>query len=182
MSETEEVKDSQKTVVSFIAGLIVGALLLWMFGGDKADDTANVKMDDDVDVEILDEDAMEVIDMTSDTTDGTTVASELNVGTAAVGLQSRMAGSLLVLESATFPTDAGWVAVRSYTNDELGTVLGASRYSKEQGLVPTEIELLSPTVAGKEYAIVFFSENGDRQFNMRTDLPLNVAPIGFTAE
>lgn len=182
MSETEEVKDSQKTVVSFIAGLIVGALLLWMFGGDTAEKTATTKdANEDESAEVLDEDEMEVED--GDTTTETEVEMpEMEVGDAEVGLESRAAGSTLSLSSATFPTDAGWIAVRSYSNGEVGNVLGASRYSKEQGLVPSEIELLSPMVAGGQYAIVFFSENGDRQFNMRTDLPLDVDPVVFTAE
>jgi len=183
---SEEVKESQKTVVAFIAGLLVGGLLVWMFGGpaDEMEPTLENEMNDS---EMLDESDLE---FSNDELDETTTnnendassTAELSVGTADARVAGATTRSVIALESATFPTDAGWVAVRSYTNGEVGNVLGASRYSKEQGLVPDTVNLLTPTVAGNEYAIVFFSENGDRQFNMRSDFQLDVEPIVFTAE
>lgn len=183
---SEEVKDSQKTVVAFIAGLLVGALLVWMFGSSDADMKQDMHDADDESA-LLDEDMMEFdSESEADTAMNEEVdailAAELPVGDAEAELGGTTAGSVVNLSSATFPTDAGWVAVRSYNDGMLGNVLGASRYSKEQGLVPETIQLLTPTIVGQEYAIVFFSENGDRQFNMRSDFQLDVDPIVFTAE
>lgn len=187
---TEEVNESQKTVVSFIAGLIVGALLLWMFGGTAKDDMATVGSEVEEDaaemVDDMEDAADEVEDMTDDTAgEVREEVANLEVGDAQVSFAPPSRdGHLdhLHLEGVTFPTDAGWIAVRSYNDGAYGNVLGASRYSKEQGLIPEDIELLTPMTAGGTYAIVFFSENGDRQFNMRSDMQLDVAPTTFTVE
>jgi len=180
---TEEVKDSQKTVVAFIAGLLVGALLVWMFGGSDAT-TMSETEHTETDSALLDEGTMS-FDTETESAAGEMSdesAATLSIGDAEAEVASEAAGSEVVLSSATFPTDAGWVAVRSYNDGMLGNVLGAARYSKEQGLIPDSIQLLTPTMAGEQYAIVFFSENGDRQFNMRSDFQLDVDPIIFTAE
>ncbi len=180
---SEEVKDSQKTVVAFIAGLLVGGLLVWMFGGPAADTVPETE-DEAVDSEILNESEMDFSSKIEEVSSESTTANEsgLSVGAANARVAGASTRSMIALESATFPTDAGWVAVRSYNDGALGNVLGASRYSKEQGLIPDTVNLLTPTVAGNEYAIVFFSENGDRQFNMRSDFQLDVEPIVFTAK
>ena len=42
MSSDVEQNDSQKTVVSFAAGLLIGGLLVWAFGGTPETDEARV--------------------------------------------------------------------------------------------------------------------------------------------
>lgn len=61
-------------------------------------------------------------------------------------------------------------------------ILGVARFSAEQGLNPTSIPLLTPTVAGREYAIVFYSESGDRKFNLAEDVQLAGEFATFTAK
>ncbi len=88
----------------------------------------------------------------------------------------------VTLDGATFPTEEGWVAVRTYPNGQLGSILGAARYSKVQGLIPSEVTLLAPTTAGRDYAVVFFSEDGDYKFNLAHDAQVGGVFGTFTAE
>jgi len=183
MSE-HEVKDSQKTVVAFIAGLLIGGLLVWIFADTPAEAPSQVD-DADAAIEADDEsdDAMDAegSDETADTTEVDTTPT-LEVGDAAVSLANTSAGNLVSLESATFPTDAGWIAVRTYRDGQLGNILGASEYSREAGLTPEIVRLLAPTVAGREYAIVFFSQDSNPAFNLDGDAQLDTEIITFTAE
>ncbi len=191
MSTDVEKQEGQKTVVSFAAGLLIGGLLVWAFSGSPETDesrTVDVQTSDDA-TEMTDgeEDSANTseesaADTDSDTESTTNETPAMTVGDASVELGSVTAGSMVTLEGATFPTDEGWVGVRSYTDGEFGNILGVSRYSNEQGLVPSQIELLAPTTAGNEYAVVFFAEDGDRDFNPALDAQLDTEVITFTAE
>lgn len=178
MAEQEK-QEGQKTVVSFIAGLLIGGLLVWVFGGTPEEVEAP---------EANDEDTIEVVvETNTDTTNQEEVdeaeeATTLEVGDGAISVVNQAAGKTVALEGATFPTEEGWVAVRSYPNGQLGSILGAARYSKEQGLVPSEVTLLAPTTAGRDYAVVFFSEDGDREFNLANDAQIGDVFGTFTAQ
>jgi hypothetical protein len=86
------------------------------------------------------------------------------------------------LESATFPSDEGWIGVRDYANGQLAGILGVARFSKEQGLIPKEIILQRATKAGSTYAIVFYSESGDRVFSLADDVQAGGVVKSFTAK
>ncbi|MAZ29968.1 hypothetical protein CL655_01660 [bacterium] len=176
--------DGQKTVVAFVAGLLVGGLLVWIFSDTPAEaptvtETVTEEVSDETSVTTTDDSTATEV---SESTSTNEVVAELPVGEGSANVSNPVAGSVVTLEGATFPTDEGWVAVRTYTNGELGWVLGASRYSREQGLVPETIELLSPTVAGRDYAIVFYSEDGNRVFNLGGDVQLDTDITPFTAQ
>lgn len=194
MTTDVEKQEGQKTVVSFAAGLLIGGLLVWAFSGspetdnahstntqngDEAAETANTDTADDMDGDATDNTADNAENGADDMTDA---APTMEMGEGSVELGSTAAGSVLTLDGATFPTAEGWVGVRLYTNGEVGSILGVSRYSEEQGLIPTEVELLSPMVAGRDYAVVFFAEDGDRNFNPALDAQLDTEVTAFTAQ
>lgn len=181
MSDQEK-QEGQKTVVSFVSGLLIGGLLVWAFSGEPREDApADSAAEDAVATEEAPATTEEAGEAAAEDTKGGDTAPVMNVGEGALDVSDQAAGSRVALESATFPTDEGWVAVRSYTDGQMGSILGAARYSKEQGLVPTEVVLLAPTVAGREYAVVFFSEDGNREFNLDGDAQLEVGMTTFTA-
>lgn len=181
--------EGQKTVVAFIAGLLVGGLLVWVFNDTPAQAPAHSDdqaLETGEMAEAGDEDTDEMEDDTNAPEVETAApavepVAELPVGDAAAAVSDAAAGTVVALDSATFPTDEGWVGVRSYVDGQFTNILGASRYSKEQGLVPEAVQLLTPTITGREYAIVFFSENGDRQFDPRTDIQLDTEVTTFVA-
>ena len=96
MSE-KEVNDSQKTVVAFIAGLLVGGLLVWVFSDTPAqapsEMTEDVESGETVDVEL---------EPTTNDDGGSDEAAaptmpELVVGDAAVTLGDNTTGNLITL-------------------------------------------------------------------------------------
>lgn len=185
MSE-EEKQESQKTVVAFIAGLLIGGLLVWVFGGSPSTDPVADTPDESNTEEVTETPS----GSTGAESNGTTVTQtntptpqpELPVGDGSVSVQDQPAGTSISLTGATYPSDEGWIGVRDYVDGQLGGLLGVVRYSKEQGLIPEAIILQRPTVAGKTYAVVFYSESGDRVFNLAEDVQIGGAVETFVAQ
>ncbi|MEZ4200132.1 MAG: hypothetical protein R3B69_00810 [Candidatus Paceibacterota bacterium] len=181
MSEVEK-QESQKTIVAFVAGLLVGGLLVWVFSADnhkqsemsdEMNDSTSTMVDESADSQ-ADTDDMD----TSDTTNST---RESQSGDASIEVRDQAAGNVVAIEGAVYPNDEGWMGVKDYNDGQLSGLLGVARFSKEQGLTPTEVELLRATEAGKQYAIVYFTENGDREFSLATDVQIDDVVAVFTA-
>lgn len=190
MSEAEQNQDGQKTVVAFIVGLIIGGLLVWVFTSSPAespatpnDDATEESSDSNSDNE-GDESANESSETNSNGNGGATEqpAPEMNVGDASVSVSDQPAGLTVALDAVTFPADEGWIGVRSFSNGNLSGLLGVVLFSKERGLVPENIVLQSPTVTGREYAIVFYSESGDGEFSLADDVQMGDVFATFTAQ
>lgn len=180
MSEQEK-KENQKTIVAFAAGLLIGGLLVWVFGGspktevvDETNSTETEQTETSVPVGTTSEEDEASAEIE-------TAVPTLQTGDGEVSVSNQAAGTTVSLESATFPSDEGWVGVRDYVNGQLGYILGVARYSKEQGLVPEEITLQRATKAGNSYAIVFYRESGDRVFSLADDVQIGDAFATFTA-
>jgi len=189
MSE-EEKQESQKTVVAFIAGLLIGGLLVWVFGGAPQSDTrvnedSGTDVSEEADTKTSSSNTQENNDTGSASSEENTPevqVPELPVGDAEVQVQDQSAGSRVTLDGATFPADEGWIGVRDYVDGQLTGLLGVARYSKEQGLIPEEIVLQRATTQGNTYAVVFYSESGDRQFNLAEDVQIGGVMDEFIAE
>lgn len=188
--DTTNTTEAQKTVIAFIAGLLIGGLLVWIFGGTPEDsptrdaandvDTSEVEdMDNEVDT---DDDMDNDESATEDTADNEGTDTEMETGDGSIEVNDQAASSRVQIESAVFPTDEGWIAVRDYSNGQLGSILGATRYSRAQGLVPQSVGLLRSTTAGSEYAVVFYRESGDREFSVANDVMVADIMSTFTAE
>jgi hypothetical protein len=178
MSEQEK-QENQKTIVAFAAGLLIGGLLVWIFGGaPKADDKEMEKGEETAKGEQVN---------VSEATDDADAQEEENmpamsVGEGKVAVEDQAAGNSVKIGSATFPTDEGWVGVRELKDGAVGYILGAARFSKEQGLIPSEVSLVRNTVAGSEYALVFFGEDGDRKFDPAKDVQKEGVVASFKAQ
>lgn len=171
-------EESQKTVVSFVVGLLVGGLLVWAFAGNPSEAPKDGMKDTDTkemsDTKKTDEATKEPV------SEGE--MEKMPVGEGAVSVNETKAGMTVSLADVTFPTKEGWVGVRNLNEGQLGMILGVARFSEEQGLIPKQIELLTPTVSGREYAIVFYSESGDRKFNLADDVQADKQFATFTAK
>lgn len=163
MSEQEK-QEGQKTVVAFIAGLLIGGLLVWVFSSpSKSAQVIDTTGEPNTNTEepataVRDDSKNNQPDSESGVVNN---VPTLPIGNGAISVGDQTAGNKVTLTSAEFPTAEGWVAVRDYDGTNVGGILGAARYSQVQGLIPQEIELLRNTEAGSEYAVVFFTEDGE---------------------
>lgn len=181
----DEKQDGQKTIVAFVVGLLIGGILVWAFSGPTTD-TTNSKTDKKETAEEITEG-----DRGSDVVDVKIVGEEititppeqkLEVGDGAVVVNDQPASASITLESATYPVSEGWIGVREFNDEQLGFILGVVRFSESQGLVPAEITLQRSTTAGRQYAVVIFTEDGDFDFNLANDVQIDTVFDTFTAK
>ncbi len=149
-----ETQDSQKTLVAFVVGLLIGGMLVWAFSGPN-DGTKKDEMKSDEKTETMEKEGGEM---------EAGEKMEMKVGDANIGVADQAAGNTVKIDAATYPVEEGWIAVRDYQDDKEGNVLGAMRFSKADGLNPMDIELTRPTVAGQKYAISLYEETGDNDW------------------
>ncbi len=182
----EEKQEGQKTVVSFVVGLLIGGLLVWAFSSpaDKAPVTEKNETEQTKSAESNDRETNTEAEVNATTEEVAPVAEKpvLPVGAGKITVKDQPASAAVVLDAATYPVSEGWVGVRDYENEQLGGLLGVVRFSEEQGLVPSQIVLQRPTTAGRTYAVVVYEENGDRQFNLAEDVQVDTIYSTFTAK
>jgi hypothetical protein len=175
MSEAEK-QESQKTVVAFITGLLIGGLLVWVFSStpdekkkpeEKTTDTEQVTTTEDVtDAETIEKAEVKVSEVT---------------GKGSLTVVDQKAGKVVTLGKTEFPSKKGWVVVRDYMDGTPGNVIGAARYAGEEGLVPTAVELVRETVAGSSYQVSFYNDIGDAGFSSAEDTQIDGATATFKA-
>lgn len=179
---SDEKQEGQKTVVSFIVGLLIGGLLVWAFSGPSVDAPKNDDRNDDETEEVVEGEEMEITEESDEEEEVATPAPTLPVGDGKVVVDNQAAGTMVTLTSATYPVSEGWIGVRDYQSGQLGGLLGVARFSEAQGLVPSGVTLQRATEAGKEYAVVVYTESGDRQFSLADDIQIDSVFATFTAQ
>lgn len=189
--ENKMTEENKKTIMAFIAGLLVGGLLVFIFA-EPSMKMEHEDMDDDLMSEEMesDEDHMdEMEDMDDEDTTSRASSLSVDVNTSSVSasggsvqVADQSAGSQVSFSSAVFPTSEGWVGVRDFSNGQLSGLLGVARWSEEEGLMPSAVSLLRPTAKGDTYAIVFYTENGDHVFSLATDRQMTGVMETFMAE
>lgn len=166
---TKEQQDYQKSIIAFVAGVLIGGLVVWMFSSPS----------DAVKPEGKDSQAT-AIDSAS-TTDSNTSAQ---IGSGSVEVTSKVAGESVAVEVSEFPADHGWVAVRDVNDGVLGNMLGATEYNVTEGRIPTSVGLFRATEAGKTYKVVFYTENHNfdaKPMDLESEMVKEVG-TEFTAE
>lgn len=179
---TDVKQEGQKTVVSFIVGLLIGGLLVWAFSGPSVDAPKSDDRDDNETEEVVEGEEMEVTEESDEEVEESAPVATLPVGDGNVVVNNQAAGSVVTLTSATYPVSEGWIGVRDYQAGQLGGLLGVARFSEAQGLVPSGVTLQRATEAGKEYAVVVYTESGDRQFSLADDIQIDSVFATFTAQ
>ena len=172
MSEQTMTEENKKTIVAIIAGLLIGGLLVFIFSEPAENDTKRVNNSTSPEAaEETDED----IESTEETEEE---MQEPEVNDEVISVS----GQTIELNNLDFPADAGWVGIRDYEGGQLTGLLGVARWNKEEGLMPTEVPLLRSTVSGNTYAIVFYSDNGDKRFDLSTDAQMSGEVTTFVAK
>lgn len=177
---SEEKKEGQKTIVSFIVGLLIGGILVWAFSSPDAS-APEVSNSNEEEKEMV-SDNTDQSKSTDQNVETKTPEVRLFTGDGEIKIQNQNAGPSVELQSATYPISEGWIGVRDYNNDQLGGLLGVVRFSESQGLTPSSIVLQRNTKAGMEYAVVVYNDNGDQTFSLAEDSQLDSVLATFTAE
>lgn len=178
--EAQMTEENKKTIIAFIAGLLVGGLLVFIFAEPAAKDVGdNVRDVDTVTTDDMDED--EEVDVPV-TTNDEEENDDRNDSNGEVSVDDQKAGGTVRFEASSYPANVGWVGVRDYVDGQLSGLLGVVRWDTSMGLRPSEVKLLRPTEAGKTYAIVLYSDNGDRVFSLATDAQMSGVMETFKAE
>jgi hypothetical protein len=193
MSETEK-QEGQKTVVAFITGLLIGGLLVWVFTSSPTPEAIAPADDTQSETETTDTETRPAADTTPETTTsapapagdkgGASAATTRPSveGTGSLTVADQAAGATVNLGEAQYPSEAGWIVVRDYTENTPGRILGAARYHVADGLRPTAIDLLRGTEAGKTYQVVYYNENGDKVFDLDDDVLVSNIADTFVAQ
>lgn len=95
---------------------------------------------------------------------------ERAVVTPAIAVSDQVAGITVRIDEVTL-VESGWVAVHEGSDGVLGSILGAQRFDADthRGKI---IELLRGTLPGRTYYVALRSDDGDRAFDPKKDLPL----------
>lgn len=172
MSEVEK-QESQKTVVSFITGLLIGGLLVWVFSSSPEEKKQPEEKTTDTEV------VAESSDATKEVVAETKSTSSEVIGKGSITVADQKAGLTVTLSGAEFPTKNGWVVVRDYMDGVPGNILGAARYSADEGLAPEVVDLMRATSAGSSYQAVFYTNEGDGGFDLAEDKLIDGVAVTF---
>lgn len=173
MADEKHNEETQKTLVAFVVGLLIGGMLVWAFSGPS--DKKNAK--DEMEAE-----KTETVEAGKEEMKNENGTPKLSVGEGSIVVKDQAASKSIVMDTATYPVAEGWVGVREYTDDKLGYILGVNRFSESQGLIPENIELVVSTTPGKKYAVVVYKEDGDFDFNLAGDVQIDQIFSTFTAQ
>lgn len=163
-------QQNQRTIAAFITGLLVGGLLVWIFATAAGQDNGEAHDHAEDDHSALEDDHD---DEHGDDNGPVRPTDDEGQGTA-LDVHNQPAGNSVEVAYVEYPAGDGWLVVHRTANGELGGAIGATRFDTDAGRFPTSIPLVAPTVAGQTYEVMFYSENGDRQFSTAADRPLLV--------
>lgn len=172
---------TQKVVLAFVAGVVVGVGGYYFLvsgaatrGVDK--DSTKATSTEELPGSVV----LDGSDVTTPSKDVTTHVEPITVpDTNAIAVDTQKAGDRVEVTMVTF-SQTGWVAIHEDRDGKLGNVLGAARF--EPGIHLGSVELLRPTESGKTYYAVLYADNGDRMFDLKTDAPMQTGgtPIQVT--
>jgi hypothetical protein len=136
----------------FLPGAAIGALLMWMYTGSIG------------------------ITMPAPNPDSTANASEQQPTNEQapqhqLEVRDQPAGHAVIVERVVL-TETSWVAVRELNEDgSVGNILGAARRDagEHERVV---VDLLRSTEPDKRYALVIFTDDGDKAFDSKKDTPV----------
>ena len=105
---------------------------------------------------------------TGDVTDA--LKAENKTENAQLSVKDQMPGSKVIVEHVEIH-ESGWVVVHEIEGGHVLNALGATRMNTgiHKDIV---VDLLRNTVPGGSYAVILYSDNGNKEFEIRGDLPI----------
>ncbi len=163
-----------KQIIFFVLGFFVGIVGLYSwshFFSDTKDEEA---------LESVTKSSLEA-DLTpqhnvSVGNDSATTISPLSVQSDAVVVASQGAGDSVLVKSVDLDSkyDSGWVVVHELNGGVIANALGATRVDPGKS-ENVKVYLLRGTEHNKNYVVVLYKDNGDKEFSLKTDEPISNA-------
>ena len=140
-------------ITGIIIGLVVGFAAGWYWTESKNENyNQDISKNEERNV-IADKNNFNVVD---------------NTGNESISVEDQTAGLEVMVEEVTL-SEAGWIAVREVINGEMGNILGATRIKEAGTSTDISVKVLRPTMAGQDYAIVIYRDDGDEDFDFNFD-------------
>ena len=152
-----------KKGLTFITGFIVGLVSLYIWG--QFTTTTQEVIDTDL-VDTQKQIKEEVPKLTTTTSKQETPDSE------SILINKQLAGDVVTVSSVSMSKD-GWVVIHEIKDGVIANALGAARRDAGE-YTDVVVHLLRAMVPGGEYAVVLYTDNGDKEFNMVSDSPVVV--------
>lgn len=161
-----------KTILSFIAGFGLGIILIWGWNTYGPKDTKHIDGESTVPTEITPPSVEPLSTATS--TDSILEEDVQSIEeTSLIQVKDQAASGVVRVETTTLPQN-GWLVVHEEIDGKIANALGALR--KDAGSYSAaEIPLLRSTAPGRQYWIVMYTDNGDREFSLVSDTPARTA-------
>lgn len=158
-------KISTGMVVMLVVGLLLGFGLGMWFYQDSSEPVVRIEDFATTTNNII------TADITTNTLEPVVIDSETVTAIGVtVDVSNQKAGNFVLVDQVKVDAES-WVAVRDWSVAGYGRILGARRVPSGESALVT-VDLLRATEAGKTYAVVLYRDNGDKQFDHKTDLLL----------
>ncbi len=155
---------NKNTWISAIVAFVLGFVVAWGIFGKNVS-LAPVSETGDGSDATSTEEAVEPLGEKG----GTPPSSASQTGEGSIVVSDQAAGDAVSLASVTLEA-SGWVAVREDRDGEPWNILGAKWFSSGTTL-NEQVNLLRATTPGGVYYVEFRSDDGDRDFDIKKDLP-----------
>jgi len=168
-----ELTRTQKIIIGFISGFLLGLGLIWGWNNYSSRTT--------LDIPTTTTTPESTIETANSTTTSGLIGEQLDeqkgledtMSNEYIAVEKQHAGTVVVVKKCNL-TVPGWVVVHEEKNGIITNALGAIR--RDPGTCTnTTIPLLRATEAGKRYWVVLYADSGDRLFNLREDFPIRTA-------
>ncbi|MFA5173109.1 MAG: hypothetical protein WC435_01750 [Candidatus Paceibacterota bacterium] len=91
------------------------------------------------------------------------------VSSSLLKIENQSSGVSVFLSSVSLSTPS-WIVIREDSNGKMGNILGAL-WLPQGSFTNQTVELLRETVPGSKYYALIFSDDGDKKFDQKIDLP-----------
>ncbi|MCH8049919.1 hypothetical protein IIB51_00700 [Patescibacteria group bacterium] len=147
---------NSKVIGSFIAGFIIGIGIMFLIG-DRVPSLNGGGGDDN---------------MTGSGGNSALVSENNNVA-----ISDQLSGDRVLIDTVSIEKD-GWVVIHEEVNGVLGNALGAHRLNAGVS-EKVYVKLLRNTEINQTYHALLYNDNGDKEFNLGDDSPLQDSLGGF---
>ena len=149
--------NNQKNIIIATVSFIIGFCLAWLITANRVAQVASNELLPGA--------------SSTDTSTGTSnLPVDVTTSTAnSISVSNQKAGAEVTIDQVVLQ-NTGWVVIHEDSNGMPGKILGAQLF--DPGTGSGTVELLRGTLPGGTYYAMLHSDNGDRAFDPKKDLPL----------